>query len=545
MGQTPPAPAPVPSSAAAAPVPSSSTSATADELKALCQSHQSTIIQKTQFNFEPNYFAKLFAVKNYSTVIASKHTYVVNLETGHLIQVEGTYDPVPTPDEVFLTTIYAGQDDTNGPRYFQASDIFNHPNSQFEHWIASDYTMSYAYQSLGVLEGAKTGPYTYRFLVDNDEGTVYFRDDYFAKPQGGGSGLANYLINSKPWVQACTNIRSTLKLPMISKDGRRVAFYNTGSHVTQVYDVNDKGLCSNAQNLPFVTGKADFSFDSNSVAFHMGRIIEPAKWFETADPSRRLDVFVWNLKDKTLTRLTDMEQGNAYFPTFKKNGEVGFLTQTPSGKSHKYMYVISDPSKGITLEQFPDLSDKCNCRLDGFTELAAIGVLKDTMCKIGSTNSLEAEAALPLTLTREQCSFLLNNYWEPNKTKILQKIPKYAATSSIRKNTVATRLKTMTVEELSRACPASEGATVIERPTVGTEVITSTTDPVERLEISCSKCHSGEAPKAGFALNLKNPLSMPLEARQKMVSQIMAGNMPPGGLNDSDRKMLEDYLVKK
>ena len=194
-----------------------------DSTKDICTSNLSTISERMKLNFEPNYFAKLFATKNYATVITDAKTYAVNLASGKMTNMEGTYDPVPTPDENFLVTIQYKDPSLgdNGPLYFQTDILDQTPpaNGGFDRWAASDnYNTAYAYQSLGWLKSAKTGPYTYRFLCDDDQGQVYFRDDYF-KGAAGEKDIAKYNINVGTWVATCTNIKSLLKLPMISKDG--------------------------------------------------------------------------------------------------------------------------------------------------------------------------------------------------------------------------------------------------------------------------------------------------------------------------------------
>lgn len=95
--------------------------------------------------------------------------------------------------------------------------------------------------------------------------------------------------------------------PLISKDGRRITTFVRGTVVvrglTDCNDVLDTGLQG---------AKADFSFDSRYVAFHVDR----------AD-HRGSDIVIIDTKDRTVRTLTGLK-GSAIFPSWTQDGRLCF-----------------------------------------------------------------------------------------------------------------------------------------------------------------------------------------------------------------------------
>lgn len=508
--------------------------ATGDQdLKDLCAGSSSATIQKVHLNFVPSYFAKVFATKNYATLISDQKNYILDLNTGKYTQVIGTYDPVPTPDEKFIVSIKSNEN----LYWTTTKDIVDgwDSNDFPPKWAADNFDLSYAYQSVGSLKGQpKTS--NYRLLTDNDKGDIYFKDVHFTPSDQGD------LKKEDGWVRACNNVPGTFKLPMISKDGSHLSAYNINKERTEIFSVQANGSCKLEQTLPFATGKADFSFDGSKVTFHMGKYTEPKQWFEHDDPQYHLNVYVWDLKKKTLTQVTDTANGNSYFPTFRKNGTIGFLEAHHNNDSTDYYYVLANPQKGKTGSEAGALNESCNCHLNEYASAVGIGALRDQLCSSFSNGmTMENIAASTIALSKDQCEKLVTKYWDKFKDQIVGKIGGLHSAKKDDLKKVSDILEELPASAMLAACPSQDSKATVHESDVMKNVAT---DPKQILANSCSQCHTGNSPSSGHAFDLENLSNIPALTRQKMADRIQKGEMPPGGLPDQQqRKKLHDYIL--
>lgn len=100
--------------------------------------------------------------------------------------------------------------------------------------------------------------------------------------------------------------------PLVSKDGRRITTFVRGNVVV-------RGLmdCEDILDTGLQGAKADFSFDSRYVAFHVAK----------ADP-RASEIVIVDTKDRTVRTLTGLD-GTSVFPSWTRDGRLCFRYDGP------------------------------------------------------------------------------------------------------------------------------------------------------------------------------------------------------------------------
>jgi hypothetical protein len=507
----------------------------------ICKTANEAVTQRIFLKAVPSYFAKVYTTKKFGTVILDGQNWIINLDNGKSTQVYGDIDPVPTPDEKFLVSI--NTDDKNLVWTTTKDIVDTWEGKDFpERWGADNFNPSFAYQSLG-FKGykASTQTRTYRLLTDDDHGSIYFKDVHFRYASENDDRPKK---TEDAWVKLCTNIPGTLKLPVISKDGSKLSAYNISKNRTEIFNVQDNGNCTDEKPLPWATGKADFSFDGEKVTFHMGKFPEPKGWFEYDNPRYKLDVYVLDMKKNELTKVTDTGDGDSYFPSFRRDGTIGFIEahHKPGGKLYYYIS-LADPAKGHKMSE-ELLTDDCNCNVKPFAQLVAIGALREQLCSnLAKGMTLEHSAVTVLALDKNKCEKMVKGYWDKLHGTVAAKVKTLNSPRAGETDKVTQLVNEMPMAALLAACPQELGQNheVIE----GTAALNAPNlTPDKAVKNTCSSCHAGVNPSSGHSFDFADISKLSSATRTLMAEKIRDEKMPPGGIPDpAERKKIADYLT--
>jgi hypothetical protein len=132
-------------------------------------------------------------------------------------------------------------------------------------------------------------------------------------------------------VSPCPNI-GVGDRPLISKDGRKVTTFVRGNVVVRGID-----NCNDILDTGIEGGKADFSFDGRYVAMH--------------GPKERgtgYDIFVVDLRDRTVRNVTANMTGSSLFPSWTLDGRLSFRYDSPEYRGFMFASdVLNEPAKPL------------------------------------------------------------------------------------------------------------------------------------------------------------------------------------------------------
>ncbi len=511
----------------------------ADEISTnkICQLSSPNAVKKIEFNHAPSWFAKAVPGHEAAGIILSSGPYILNFSDGTFHSLPGKWDPVPTPDGLFMTSLGNSMYWTVTSEALKSSDGDTLPR-----WTAGEYNNNWKYQSIGLLKNQTTETHkSYRVLVDNDNGALYIRDTTFDLSRA--DDVSDAKMKEGKWVKVCPNISATLKLPVISKDGKMISVQNTSSNRTEIYDLADNGGCTLKEQLPFAASKTDFSFDGKQIAFHRTNEGNASSWFEHAAMSDRIQVYTYDLTKHQLKRLSDHIDGNSYFPTFLPNGNIGFLDESGTPGAVRYAYEIVDPN-GARSASFSE--DKAIC-VKQYAAALAIGETWAQLCpELVKNLSLDTLALTPLTLPAANCQLVADQALQQYKTSLPQKVAASSSYSMFSRSAVAQAMGELSPIDIKAACgsPATAPLSATLQTLVAKKGRDGISTPRTVFKTTCSECHAGAQATSGHSFNFSSPRANSLATRKLMAEKIRNNSMPPGGgLDDVDKAKLIKYLL--
>lgn len=237
--------------------------------------------------------------------------------------------------------------------------------------------------------------------------------------------------------------------PFISKDGQYIASYTSpiaearytagaSLKIYQITDVDfDAGIasCNEVVDLGFAAGKADFSFDGDSLTFHISNVNYLTVFIDAGAPALdsgergvlSTDVVVAQLvRDDEgilsgvsgISRITTSEAigTGRYFPAFLPDGNLYYIshTQTEELADRRFEFQVVDPEKELMKTNLFSDSRK--------TEQAReIGQLWSDACRVADDYHFQPHELpwLLFSLSGEQCSELVNASDSDQKTELL------------------------------------------------------------------------------------------------------------------------------
>lgn len=385
----------------------------------VCNRRSENLIKSLSFPGDPNYFVKPL-VRNgklYFTAISlSKKTWkttsgIFDSETGKVTKIPIDQDPLPSFDFELVTGLVGG----NGKFkiiFYDPSDINNLKP------IASDIKIQGAYQSIAPLQKSMSGEKRYRIIVDEivtkkvngkDEGD-YTRPTIIEvkRTKKGIEKLSKF--------QPCGDKK--LQMPFVSKDGNFLAALNVDTQTTQVFDISNGG-CDLKDDLGIFTGKADFSFDGNLIAFHLSDHIGEAGtgWIKKMESENVSNVFVYNRVTKKIVAVTKNFNSTSYYPSFLPDGTIMHIDSQQTGKNS------SEVKYSIGISKVPDSQNSTEAKAycDDCTEKRLLGrfALGQFLAGMCQSNDVLRDINTPADtyiilanqISHDECIKLIEKYW--------------------------------------------------------------------------------------------------------------------------------------
>lgn len=372
------------------------------EKKALCENAEEKL-SSVKPQETPVYFFRPFAdSQKVGYAGQSSQNYIKDLRTGAETVVPGYYDPVPTPDELFLTVPESS--DHPGLQFYTMRSLKETDPKPF----FVDKEMTGVYQSIGKLANQATD--TYRVMIVESGGKLFFKDyEITAKP-----GMVGADIRLKERKALCPGFN--LATPMISKDGTQLAALDLDTETTKLFNLSASGSCQEAVDLGIHTGKVDFSYDGKSLVFHKYNFLpsDPTGYISVPGDGQISNIYLYDKSSGDIKRLTHNTNSNAVYPAFRRDGTVMYMNhQDGAGGGDEVLssFVTLDPNKVSSqpLDFFnqPDQKDRLE-------ERAAIGTLWSELCSSGGADK-DSAVLSTLDLSADECSSMVGDYWDEFK----------------------------------------------------------------------------------------------------------------------------------
>jgi hypothetical protein len=500
----------------------------------LCQVDDTTTILKMDAERTPNYFFRPFPNTNHVSYASASRNFILDLEKGAEVEIPGPYDPVPTPDQMIMTTPPDG-----GLTFFSIDDL---QKGKQEPLLVDD-TLKGVYQSIGTVDSAE-GEKTFRVITDQDG--LSFRDYRIKEGSAPGEKPTVTPLGSAPTV-LCKGMR--LSLPMLSKDGKHIAALDVDAGVTKIFDIDPStGTCKESFSLGIPTGKVDFNFNGDEITFHvLNNNSEGDSYFKVPSDSLVANVFVYKRSTGEITRLTNNTGSNSVYPAFRRDGKVVYMNHpqrsgTPGGKSS---FVVADPEKAnkqpFELTSTPACAPKAGGK--SFNAVAALGALWAELCsQYGHQISDAAASLIPLGLDPGRCKKLVDEKWRELKEQV-------ATNAELTKSgrVKADIVEDLQEEDLLAACPKRKFEVVTPGSDSGKGEPIGGGGPRAPVPATCFECHSDDIPFGDFARLSKETAASGKPFREEILDRINRtgrGRMPPGNhhITPEEKQAFERYL---
>ena len=377
--------------------------------------------------------------------------YLYNLTTGERVRIPDKSDAVATPDGKYMTvpSMYTPDGYT---RFYDTTVLLDYLDRGED---ASEVEPVFIHEH----EGLKQSFYQSLGKLNSDEGADIYRMIFSGTMNESGFRMVDYRFESSGGqlsvtptepMPLCPEIENDLMTPFISKDGQYVATYTSpitaeayaAGASLKIYQVTDvdyergSSSCSEVVDFGFAAGKADFSFDGDSIAFHISNVSYLAVFISNGDVYGQgdapgilnTDVLVADLtRDENgiingttgirrLTNTADLGAGS-YFPAFFPDGKLYFISHSDdkTADEPRFEFRVVDPAA--------DSYDR-NLFGDPDTVAAAqeIGSLWTSSClDIGDYEFTEHELSFFVYgMTAAQCRDLVHHAGSQGRTRLAQ-----------------------------------------------------------------------------------------------------------------------------
>ncbi len=427
------------------------------ETNPICQIRDNATLLRAEVDDTPNYFFRTMPDSDRICYNGSGTNIILDLRKGSRTRVPGPFDPVPLWNEKVLTTPMDYKNSNSNDETQKALTFFSlqgveKPNTNLEDRdpIYKDPEMNGNYQSVGLLSSSPSGEEAYRIALVTPKGAAF--RNYRYRPSTDNQPITIEPVGNV--VSVCPGM--DLKLPMLSKDGKRFSGLDVSSkpRSTKIFKIGDDGSCELEHDLGFETGKVDFSFDGKKLAFHIKATPEDTVEFYDNFRGIPTDTYVLDLESKRLRQLTANPPGSSsYFPVFRRDGKVVYIDD----RDENFSFVVADPNRGegydyrfkylnqngVCAECFPQNSPE--------QKLSLLGEQWKSVCKHPDFNPILIAASLK----KDQCLNLVRNYWNQ-----LSVTANRAAVTRPQLEAVCSTLKSSAPAQLSRPPgkkPAQDG----------------------------------------------------------------------------------------
>ncbi len=533
-----------------------------EDKEEICAPTNPAIVKSVNTKRVPGYFFRPFPKSNMGSYAADDHNYVLSLDNpagSTEMIVPGSYDPVPTPDEMYMTIPSDNQSDPKkGITFFSMNKLLAGETQPL--FVDTDFKG--VYQSIGTRKQDAVSP-VYRILTDyvlpEDKATgasdgLSIRDYKITRQRGDD---ANVQPQGKGPLRICSGKK--FSLPMMSKDGKQFSALDLDDYKTKIFNIVEDangvptGECEVSMDLGMSTGKVDFNFNNDEITFHKFNYDpDEVKHGYNEVPSDDFvgNVYVYKRSTGVISRITNNTDSNAIYPAFRQDGKIVYINHPRRGEGYSgpSTLVIADPNQvpRFTFDYFPSDKDKSDTALTRMKQMAGLGQLWNKLCSpFSGISTIESSMLSPLSLTEAACTKMVDNYWDSIKTVVGGKQDKRIAGADLTK---------LTKDELKLNCPKPKENAVITH--IDTDDGTNVR-PRAPIPSSCRHCHSfqwddPEWLKKAVTQSQANPGKPLIEEiiRRISITDINDPDRMParnGGvqyLTDSEKNGLLNYLNK-
>jgi hypothetical protein len=532
--------------------------AVAQGVPAVCAIEKDLAQQRVELDFTPDYFFKPIPrqtpqdTREDVSVITENGNVILDMKTGDYRSVPGPFDGVPTPDGHI---IISPSEESEGLDFFDRDTMKPSDTPLFADGRQDDSanTLAGVYHSAGVLPGVASPKQNYRVITDTltegDErmNTLMYKD--FETTMG--SSGPKFKDNEHPPQPLCPNLgEAPYKLPMLSKDGQQLAAYDVEAGTTKIFKIvktANGNRCDMTRDLGFATGKVEFSPDGKKITFASDtNETDPGNvgWYPQPDLySQNFQVFVVDLEEDTVQRISNQVRGNSYYPSFWSDGTVAYMEQAENGTYS----IVRTPIASAPAVQLAtgDEINRCNTLGSDFVSALALGSLWTDVCQGAEapTKSLQGLAFTPLSLDGNKCRQLVEQRWPAYKQalssgqKSLPSIaPDLQSASPSLLASYQQRLIGLSQNDILAACP-SDGERSSEAATVSANQV-GEAGVIANPLVMCMQCHSG----GPNPFNFNNPASLSSE-KERIYSAVFTEHMPLGvDISPETRKAMLEYI---
>lgn len=482
-------------------------------LKEICFANQPGFVSETPVNEQPQFFFRPFPESNKAVYSTGQSYVILDLATGVKRRIPGSYDAVPTPDEEYMTIPEIESEEKGDGFAFYEIGEYKEP-------VLVDPELWGVYQSVAKLNNGK-----YRVLMERDG--LYMQDYDLSEDD---IKDARGFRTAK---RVCGNISTTVALPMISKDGKRLSVLDAETSHTKIFKINPaSGDCTLERDLGMGTGKVDFSFDNQSIVFHTYGLTENGQWFEVPSPNIVSNIYSMKLATGEIKKLTHLTNNNAVYPSFNKKGEV--IVRQSDPLTGNAMFLKIDPKKeSRSLPSKYFTSSESDCKVDpGYQVGLAFGKMISALC-LNDANEINPAnmVLLSLSMSKEQCQ-ALTQVWEKKQEYWISDL------SSI-KQADAKFLKELKKSDLEAFCPKKSEALkkpVQLQPLHKEKFEGSISAFLSNIQNYCIECHRPESAHP-FPVDDLDAFSEKLRSKstsnpsksvlQEMIDRVANGVVPP------------------
>ncbi|MBY0517887.1 MAG: hypothetical protein K2P81_13335 [Bacteriovoracaceae bacterium] len=527
----------------------------AQDPDSLCELGADVANTRGKLDFVPEYFFKPMPPQGPQdnreevSIISRDGNVFYDMKTGNYRRVPGSIDGTATPDGQFMVTPMTGltfydRDTVNGSSAPAFEDTAN--------------TLEGVYQSVGLLPGSNDKK-VYRAITDtlttgNTRGNSLMYKDFSTKP---GPNGPVFDANNHPAKPLCSNLGSSpFKLPMISKDGKMLAAFDVNSGTTKIFNVKQTNGVSNCElkkDLGFATGKVEFSNDGNKIVFAADShptISNDVTWYEQPTQDQNFNVYVVDMKEDSIQRISKLKKGSAYYPSFWKDDSVVYMEQTPNSENRRdnnYTVVRTklESAEKMKFVSFDKVNSCSGIPSDTAASLALGAMWYDICSDMNESVSTQGLAYLPLAMDPLNCKKMVNKYWDQFKADVKNKKTKTNVTADSNKanedvlNNYYQQFVGASKSSLLAACPKgkkSEEVKVVEANQSGNNDIEG-----ENKLFLCQQCHTSQHK---YPIDFSDPSKL-ADRKDQIFGVVFTRHMPKGSnMSEQERMKLLDWIEK-
>ena len=309
-----------------------------------------SLVKKTvHINKVPSFFFKVAGdgkylsytlPKNYSSQVGSEGTnYLVNTTSKVTTKIPGPWDPVFNVDSTLMTLPLKASRDVYYQTY-KLKDLVSEGVDASP--IHTDKKFTGLYQSASILTRTN-GQIKYRIIAENHNGKHSMRE--YTQSLSDNSYAYDGELK-----QLCYN--QTIKLPMISKNGKEVGGIDMSTGTTSIFAISDDGSCRKVWDLDIKTGKVNFSFDSRYITYHLyNQGGNPSDYTPVPNAFYSSDIYIYDRVDRKTYQVTENTDANSLYPDFTRDGKLVFAyypQNSDKGVDFKFLEIPSLVQGGYT-----------------------------------------------------------------------------------------------------------------------------------------------------------------------------------------------------